>query len=234
MWENPETQTILINNKGTFHVGLKKLITRPDDCECEISVCSTNPVNGLDLIDVACYRPGSKSHLAISNKDQFHGVFNVPKIQKISKDKKPPQVAKSPKYDIHESIEYLVLTELEMCLTEVYDSWGYRLRDLLLPGHIWSFYDTKEWVDIEIRMGHNLFFAHQAILSARSPVFAATFNVSGKITAINIEQEDPFVFEEFLYFLYTGTLRTLEKMKGLHSIAKKYGVKTLEEISQSV
>lgn len=232
-WDSPApAQTAWIHNKGKFSIALKKLIVLGEECDCQLDVGSIQLVNGFDLVGVACYRPGTKSHLIISKGDKYRIVLDLPVNPKAPKDTGLPKDRKLSTTTL--SDQYYIITGLEICLAEVYDTWGYRLRDLLLAGNLWSIYTTKESVDIQLKMVDHLFYAHQAILSARSSVFAQLFNLPDKLNVVDIEPVDPFAFEEFLYFLYTGTLRTMEYLQELRDIAIKYDVKTLKEISQSV
>lgn len=59
------------------------------------------------------------------------------------------------------------------------------------------------------------FFAHKAILAARSPVFAAMFEhemEEKKQNRVEITDMDPEVLKEMLKFIYTGKAPTIEKL----------------------
>lgn len=233
MAEKPAVTVARFNQKGSFNVSIRKLTASSDEYECELSLTNLNPVNGLKLIDVGCYRQGVKCHLTESKEERFRGIVTLPNNPRVPKDMLLPQNPKLPK--LADSDQYFFLADLEFCLAEGCGSWGYRLRDYLFSIHLWSVYTSKEFADVELRMGHRSFVAHRAILSARSTVFAEMFvnnDVTEQSSFVDIEPMDPVIFEDFLYFLYTGTLRTLENLMDLWIVSKMYGVKTLEKISE--
>ena len=130
---------------------------------------------------------------------------------------------------------YYVHIHFTVHLTETDERWGYRLHDPLLPVQFWSASRRKILTDVELRAGDRMFYAHRAILSARSSVFAAMFgNDTSDTGIIEIEDIGAEVFEDFLVFLYTGRLRTTKSLEQLWVAANKYNVKTLEHISEPI
>jgi hypothetical protein len=83
-------------------------------------------------------------------------------------------------------------------------------------------------------MSRNVFLAHRAVLCARSPVFASIIKASSSSEnkKVDVEDVEPVLFEDFLFFLYTGSVRNSENLADLWPLASKYNVKTLEKISQ--
>lgn len=215
---------------------LKKLKANSEDSQCEMSICNTNPVNGLNLIDVSYYRQGAKCHLSEFKEERFHGVVSVPKVPRDVKNVLAVAADSSADANflkISNSDQYSLLTELEICLAEEEgECWGYRLRDHLLSAHLWSVYTTQEWTDVHLCMSRNVFLAHRAVLCARSPVFASIVKASVSEKKVDVEDVEPALFEDFLFFLYTGTVRNSENLADLWPLARKYDVKTLEKISQ--
>ena len=215
---------------------LKKLKANSDDCQCEISICNTNPVNGLNLIDVSYYRQGVKCHLSEFKEERFRGILTLPKVPRDVKNvfgAVADTSADANFLKISNSDQYSLLTELEFCLAEEEgDGWGYRLRDHLVSAHLWSVYTTQEWTDVHLCMSKNVFLAHRAVLCARSPVFASIIKANVNEMKVDVEDVEPELFEDFLFFLYTGTVRNSENLADLWPLAQKYGVKTLEKISQ--
>ena len=91
---------------------------------------------------------------------------------------------------------------------------------------------------MEIDCGGKLFPCHKLIMSARSPVFKAMFDVemkereSGKVT---IEDIKPEIMTEMLHFIYTGLVKdsvTTEFSKELLAAADKYQLESLKDICQ--
>ena len=80
--------------------------------------------------------------------------------------------------------------------------------------------------DVTFIVGRKEFQAHKAILSARSPVFAAMFQHDMKEAALNrvdIVGIDPGVFQALLRFIYTDQVDlTVENATGLLAAANRY------------
>jgi hypothetical protein len=77
--------------------------------------------------------------------------------------------------------------------------------------------------------------AHVAILTARSPVFAAMLQsdfVESKTRIVNIADSEMDVFKEMLVYLYTGKAPKLTEnnfTQSVYEVADKYGVKSLQD-----
>jgi len=91
--------------------------------------------------------------------------------------------------------------------------------------------------DIKIYCGDKEYPAHRIILANKSSVFLAMFstkmeeNITGKLT---IGDATPGVVEEFLRFIYTGSVKIMEEnAPGIFSMAVKYDVKDLKTISEN-
>ena len=87
--------------------------------------------------------------------------------------------------------------------------------------------------DVEFQVGPTKFYAHRVIISSRSLVFASMFgssSVESFTGRIRIDNVDAAVFKEFLYFLYTGTLKSSANSQSLLNVAIRYEVETLIQI----
>jgi len=95
----------------------------------------------------------------------------------------------------------------------------------------------KEYSDVELKCGDQIFDCHQVILSARSPVFRTMFQVdmkerkNKKVDVINFE---PDVVSEMLSFIYTGkTPRKLEELaEDLLAAAEQYQLVMLKKLCE--
>ena len=211
---------------------MKTLTVSTEDCQCELSASNQNPINGLKLTDVSLYHRGLKFYLPQRKEEKFCGIVSLP-VNPVP-DRHQFLLQQNPELPkFSESDQYFFLSNLEFCLAENCATWSYRLRDYLLSIHMWSVYNSKEFTDVELRMGQQSFLVHRAILSARSPVFADMFDNGDDVNQIvDLVPVDPVAFEDFLYFLYTGTLRTMENLLALRDVSEMFGVKTLQEISE--
>ncbi|XP_046452787.1 speckle-type POZ protein-like [Daphnia pulex] len=94
--------------------------------------------------------------------------------------------------------------------------------------HLGGLHQTMKFSDVTFTIRGCKFEAHKAILSARSPVFAAMFDhetAENLSHQVKINDVDPEVFQELLRFVYTGripviTMKTLTT--GLLAAAGKY------------
>jgi len=76
-------------------------------------------------------------------------------------------------------------------------------------------FESQKFSDVILSVNGREFFAHKAILAARSPVFAAMFEhemEEKKQNRVEITDMDHDVLREMLRFIYTGKAPNLEKM----------------------
>ena len=117
-------------------------------------------------------------------------------------------------------------------VVETVDDYSYQLGDRLLAADLWSSLSNQLFTDIEFLVGDQKFPAHKVIVATRSPVFAAMFQNDmreARTNQVKIEDMEPTVFREFLYFLYTGQLNSV-CLNELHQAADKYQVETLKRL----
>lgn len=93
-------------------------------------------------------------------------------------------------------------------------------------------YFKQEQCDVILKVKGQEFQAHKAILIARSPVFASTFQNDMKeksVGIVNIEDCDPSSFSYFLCYLYCGSLNNLSmgNVFSLFAAADKYDIQDL-------
>lgn len=106
-----------------------------------------------------------------------------------------------------------------------------RLPDIQLLDHLAGLLENDKFSDVTVIVRSKEFPVHKAILSARSPVFAAMFGqamLESQQNRVTIDDIDPKVFQEVLRFIYTGTVKELEQMPGeLLAAADKYALDKL-------
>ncbi|GBL99082.1 Speckle-type POZ protein-like B [Araneus ventricosus] len=101
-------------------------------------------------------------------------------------------------------------------------------------GELMSLYKSGVLCDTKLRTNTQTFSAHKLILSARSPVFRATFthdmkeNMNG---CVDIEDLDSDTVRRMLEFMYTDSLEDLEweNAKNLYFAADKYQILSLRQ-----
>ena len=102
---------------------------------------------------------------------------------------------------------------------------------------LWTAAVNREFTDIELIVADRTFPAHKAIVAARSPVFGAMFRsdmIESRTNRVNIDDTDPFTFEVFLKFVYTGKLDCSSFSPQLLQIADKYQVESLKLFCQQL
>jgi hypothetical protein len=117
--------------------------------------------------------------------------------------------------------------------------YSYQLSDRLVKRQLW---ESQHYVDVEFVCKGQKFLAHKAILAARSSVFAHEFDSelddenprkmkSDGPLQINIDDVESTVFEQFLYFLYTGEPKIpMLDNEQLLKLAIRYELNTLVEL----
>ncbi|CAN7994126.1 unnamed protein product, partial [Ixodes hexagonus] len=92
--------------------------------------------------------------------------------------------------------------------------------------------ESQKFSDVILSASGKEFYAHKAILAARSPVFAAMFEHTmdekqkNRVEVMDMNDE---VLREILRFIYTGRAPNLDKMaENLLAAADKYGLKRLK------
>ena len=108
------------------------------------------------------------------------------------------------------------------------DHFHYQLRDSHFFDDLWSSAVEKDWTDIEFQVGGKTFSAHRTLLALRCP---ALLRDGSSSAPIRIDDVEPSVFEELLFFVYTGKLKTgPHPSKDLYEAAVIYQVDTLVQL----
>ena len=113
----------------------------------------------------------------------------------------------------------------------------YRLIDASWANQLWQSAKKEQFTDVHFVVEEETFHAHRFIVSARSPVFAAMFNVdmveakTGRVIITN--DVDATTFRRFLKFLYTGQVNpSAITDKQLFTLADQYQLSTLKDLCQ--
>ncbi|XP_038122835.1 speckle-type POZ protein B-like [Culex quinquefasciatus] len=110
-------------------------------------------------------------------------------------------------------------------------------QDSQLVANYTSLLSNEELSDVTIQVGPEKFFAQKAILSVRSPVFAAMFQSGMQESTLNrliVEDIEPDVFKEMLRFVYVGKVERLREMPHeLLAAADKYALDQLRKICET-
>jgi len=106
--------------------------------------------------------------------------------------------------------------------------------------HLENLFAEKNFSDFEINCDGEVFNCHRNILSARSPVFSAMFQVdmienqSKKVHIRDIKKE---VFSEVLKFIYTGSISSEDSLKkqakDILAAANKYQIDLLKKLCEA-
>ena len=106
--------------------------------------------------------------------------------------------------------------------------------------HFGNLLAEKNLADLEINCDGEVFNCHQNILSARSPVFFAMFQVDmieNHSKKVHIRDVNKEVFSELLKFIYTGSVSSedslKEQAKDILAAANKYQLDLLKELCEA-
>lgn len=120
---------------------------------------------------------------------------------------------------------------------ESLDNYRYHLVDTRHTLDLWSACHEGVQTDVEFHVDEQTFSAHRAVVAARSPVLAAILNNCTSIESltgkVKVDDVEPIVFQQFLFFVYTGTLQTAPHGQQLLKLAQKYQVDTLIQLCQT-
>lgn len=95
-------------------------------------------------------------------------------------------------------------------IVKTVDEYCYRPIDTRMGDELWESAKDKQFTDFEFLVGDRVFPAHKGVVAARSPVFARMLKsdmLESRTHQVIIEDIEATIFEEFLYFLYTGQLK---------------------------
>ena len=123
--------------------------------------------------------------------------------------------------------------QFRVSFKEATDKFKFRLMDRLRGSQLWTAATDRQFTDVEFVVAGKSFHAHQAIVAARCPLFQwvvrENYARHGKYEVVDC---DPTVFEQLLFFVYTGTLQGPADSEQLLYLAKKYGIATLQKICE--
>ncbi|GIY42884.1 protein roadkill [Caerostris darwini] len=112
----------------------------------------------------------------------------------------------------------------------------FKVPECHLPDDIGELFEDKKFSDVVISANGQEFFAHKAILAARSPVFAAMFEhdmEEKKQNRVEIYDMEADVLKEMLRFIYTGRSSNLGNMPDdLLAAADKYALDRLKVLCE--
>ena len=111
------------------------------------------------------------------------------------------------------------------------------VRDSAYAGQLWTAAVNGQLTDIKFQVGDKIFPAHRYLIAARCPALIPAL-VPGRpsnVTTVPIGSMDPALFEEILFFLYTGVLRTSPAgiSEGFLAAAEVYKIETLRSLCQA-
>ena len=134
--------------------------------------------------------------------------------------------------------EYLTVSIHAYVVPNV-DRFEFQPIDKHLPSDLWLLVQKRILADFELVIRGNKdhsFLAHRAILAARSTHFSNMFEsgmVESQSRKVVITDTDIGVFEQFLHFLYTGSVEPFTDFQALLVIADKYQIDSLINLCET-
>lgn len=119
-------------------------------------------------------------------------------------------------------------------MKSTFDNYYYEIMDVLWLTELWQAAVDQRFTDVEIFVGSDkVMEAHKIVLVARSPVLNALM-IKANGTEKSVVTFDAFVdlaiLDQFLKFLYTGSLGISANNSKLLKLAEKYEVETLSKV----
>lgn len=108
----------------------------------------------------------------------------------------------------------------------------FKVPECALSDNLGDLFESQKFSDVILSVSGREFYAHKAILAARSPVFSAMFEhemEEKKTSRVEIADMDEDTLKEMLRFIYTGKSNCLDKMADeLLAAADKYALDRLK------
>ena len=118
--------------------------------------------------------------------------------------------------------------DFHILMTNLVTDFAVQLIDVRYSDDFESLFEKEDedFTDVKFQLGDQVVSAHRAILSSRSPVFAALLlaHPVGEIVKVEVEMD---IFRALLYFIYTGKLRISARNEALKKIANECQIQTL-------
>ena len=112
--------------------------------------------------------------------------------------------------------------------------YSYAPKDVVVADNLWSASVDGRLTDVDIIVDGRTFRVHKALVAARSPVLRNRFYSDvNKSSRIVLEDVTASIFEELLFFIYTGSLRVPANEPKLLAAADKYQIDTLKYLCEN-
>ncbi|UYV61388.1 SPOPL [Cordylochernes scorpioides] len=112
----------------------------------------------------------------------------------------------------------------------------FKVPECRLSDDLGFLFESQKFSDVILNVNGREFYAHKAILAARSPVFSAMFEhemEEKKQNRVDITDMDHEVLREMLRFIYTGRAPNLDRMADdLLAAADKYALDRLKVLCE--
>ena len=218
------THAFIYNHEKAFHVGVH---SGANDREMALYFFSTHHHQlGYDIIDIQASvidTDSSKPHRTIK-LERFH---QGPSSMTVEMYQSTVALTQAP-YSF----------TIQVTITSILPHYTFQPSDKNMKTQLWSAFLNHQLTDVELVLHQDVIAAHRVVLVSRSPVFQALLgsepaNQGSYRSRIQIDgTHQRAVFEDFLYFLYTGTMQGTTDYHRLLVLAEKYQVDTLKHVCQ--
>ena len=146
----------------------------------------------------------------------------------------PAQLNAFPHFTATNNFPFNCRIHFRVFFVESSDCYSFFRIDRIRGKQLWAAAKNRLHTDVDFVVGHKTFPAHQVIVAARSPYFARVFDKKNfDVGKYHVEDCNPAVFEQLLFFLYTGFLQAPADNEFLLQAAEKFEVSTLKTLCRA-
>ena len=206
-------------NTGKPKSSFKGLKMKKNRKRASIKLFTWNPSeNGLEVVDVEY------------SKDQSD--WRMLRKRELSSSAGSSKRSQCTHFSVKGSFALKSRIDFRLMLKESTENYSFCLVDRLHGDQLWSAATDRRFTDVEFAVDDKSFYAHRAILAARSPHFAKMFGTGEKLAKYEIASCDPCAFKQLLLFVYTGGLQATVDNKDLLLAARENGIATLQSVCE--
>lgn len=221
-------KSVKFRNDKVFHVSFRSACSEESKRNHAFFIFTKIwPEGGLEISEILAHIYPSSAEGKPSRTKRFNAI----KWGKVAGLNPAMDVFSIDVPECHIQTPFTTLFQIDLSCKSI-GKYSYVPRDTLMAKDLWSASVDGKLTDTDIIVDGRTFRVHKALLAARSPVLNNRF-YSANNNRIVLEDIEAEVFEEVLYFIYTGFLRVPANQPKLFAAAVKYQIETLKFLCEN-